>query len=162
MASDKAECHEAVLALKELGRQAKRLMEKYGDISLEEVGTGEFGSQLRGILSGEISLSKAEIQNEGADKMIEQEAIEADAPEIIMGLRAEKEARTKGLTLAAQLLASDSNRAAADGLSKEEWINEVLNGHEGDEWAQLGCLKKIVTLWSNGPWPWPRDLTVKA
>ena len=94
--------------------------------------------------------------------MLEQKAIDADAPETVMSLRAEKEAKTKGLSQTGQLLASDSSRAASEGLSKGKWIEEVLNGHGSDEWAQLGCLKHIVTLWADGPWPWPRDLSVKA
>jgi len=60
------------------------------------------------------------------------------------------------------MLLADSNRAASGGLSKELWIIEVLRGHESDEWVQLGCLKQIVALWTDGPWPWPQDLTVKA
>jgi hypothetical protein len=162
MANNEAERCGAILALKELSRQAKRLMQRSSEISLEEAGMPELGDQLRGILNGEISPVEAEIQNERTEERIEQSAIDADSPEIILGLRAEKEAKTKGLSPAAQLLASDSNRAASDGLSKEQWISEVLNGHESDEWAQLGCLKQITALWTEGPWPWPRDLTVKA
>jgi hypothetical protein len=120
MANDEAARHEAVLALKELSRQARRLMEKFGDIPLEQLGMTDLGNQLRGILSGEISTSEAEIQNERIDQLLEERAIDSDVPETIMGLRAEKEAKTKGLPPAAQLLVSDSNRAASDGLSKEE------------------------------------------
>lgn len=71
-------------------------------------------------------------------------------------LHAEKDAPAKNLGPVAELLASDAAGRAGDGISKEEWISEVLTGHSADDEAQLGCLKVILALWSDGFWPWPR------
>ena len=54
----------------------------------------------------------------------------------------------------ARLLALDAKIAAARGELKEHWISEVLCGHIDDECVQLECLKAIVSLWTEGPWPW--------
>ena len=79
-----------------------------------------------------------------------------DRPYELTTLNAEKDAVAKNLGPAAELLASDAARRAGDGLSKEEWISEVLMGHSADDEAQLCCLRLILALWSGGPWPWQR------
>ena len=49
MADEEAERHEAVLALKELSRQTRRLMERHGNVSLKEIDMGDLGRRLHGI-----------------------------------------------------------------------------------------------------------------
>jgi hypothetical protein len=65
-------------------------------------------------------------------------------------------ARGPNSFLTSQYLISDAVRSAAKGISKEQWIAEVLSGHKGGDAAQLACQRQIVTLWSDGPWAWPR------
>lgn len=57
----------------------------------------------------------------------------------------------------ASLLAENAAECGAEGISKEDWITGVLKGHAGDDQMQLECLRRIVELWSNGPWPWPEQ-----
>jgi hypothetical protein len=55
------------------------------------------------------------------------------------------------------LLAGDAALRAAEGITKERWVSGVLEGHAGDDTAQVGCLSYIIRLWNEGPWPWPRE-----
>jgi hypothetical protein len=166
MINDDAERDDALLALKEAMRQHNRSIEKYGEENFEATLNTSEGRKLFDLIQalrrGDISLADFEEQNSGIRELIEEKAVDLDDVETIMSLRAEHEAKTKGLSEAALTLLAGSNRAASEGLSKEEWIIEVLRGHQSDEWAQLGCLRHIVTLWADGPWSWPRDLSIKA
>ena len=149
---------ELLLVAKELRRQAMALRRRHGD---------DFDEAITKVLDSEPgeSLKNPTVENnEKLRERVESMANEYDDPGMIMRLRAERQCGAAGLPEIAQLLADDAMRSAANGVTKETWIAEVLEGHGNDEdstaseneEAQLACMKFIVALWTNGPWAWPR------
>lgn len=153
---------EAVLALKELLRQWKRLCDTEGSDAVSRVTSSpEFQAQeilIKRFTAGEISTEEMEQEGARFDELFRQRARQRGDPATIMALDAEDEASASNLAPAAQLLLSDAIKSAGNGFSTEQWIADVLIGHAGDDSAQLGCLRHIVALWSGGGWPWPRDI----
>jgi len=152
---------ESVLALKELKRQSEKMRDTMGDEAMDRALASSSEVQdleraIENLCNGRITVEQAQHELDHAEELIGQAAREADDPELVTSVEAQNEARARQLPLAAELLVSDAVRSAAQGISKEQWIAEVLRGHERDEAAQLGCLRHIVTLWNDGPWPWPR------
>ena len=152
---------EFVLAIKEQLRQFDRIRNRLprGVLNrrFEPTELHEVFEHIRKALGGQISQEEFEFI---IGRLSEQEA--AIGPKLdrlteSAMLSAKNTAREKNLGPAAPLLASDAFRRCGDGLSKEEWISEVLVGHSADDAAQLGCLTLILTLWLDGPWPWARD-----
>jgi hypothetical protein len=64
-----------------------------------------------------------------------------------------------GLSNLPQLLIGNAASKAHRGVSEEDWIIQVIKGHQGDPDAWTECLKAILALREHGPWPWPRDLS---
>ncbi len=151
------EKEETVLALKEVKRQFEKMRRIYGaevmGDSLPAQGLTEWPADL---IAGRITAEDAEQRLDSFGEVLAQEMRATNDPMMVTGLDAENEAKAKHLRQAAQMLIWDAVRSAAAGATKEQWIAEVLSGHEGDEAAQLGCLRHIVTLWREGPWAWPR------
>lgn len=162
MQNETDERAEIILAMKELRRQFQIMRAVMGDEAVDSALSSSDLSQrllaqIEELREGRISPTGAEAEQRAIDEWIDQAVAASDDPALVMAHRSESEAGIKGLPQTAQLLASDAAKRAAAGLSREEWITEVLQGHKSDEAAQLGCLKYIVTLWSEGPWPWPRE-----
>jgi len=152
--------NEVALAIKEQMRQFDRMRDRLpGGVTNPHFESSEVQEVFQKISQ----LLKGEIRQEEFESVIgrlraEEAAIASklDDPTRLPMLHAEKDAAAKNLSPVAKLLASGAARRAGDGLSKEEWISEVLTGHSADDEAQLGRLRFILALWSDGPWPWRR------
>jgi hypothetical protein len=153
-----------LLGMKELKRQFQKLRFRFGD----EVFSLQFGNSPEGqdilrvvedLKAGRITAEDASAEIEQCEEIIAKDIRATDDPGMITTLDAENEVRAKSQKPwgAAELLVSDAVRDAALGITKEDWILDVLKGHGHDEEAQLGCLKIIIELWQKGPWPWPRE-----
>ncbi len=151
------EREDVLLAMMELKRHAKKLHAKYGDQLFDVDHRHESEALLRDVVAGTIDPEAAAAEIDCMEEAFASKARLTQNPAIITVLDAENEARARGLRPFEQILVRDAVVDAAEGLTKETWIQSVLAGHEGCEWAQLECLKAIVLLWTNGPWPWPRD-----
>jgi hypothetical protein len=154
------EREEIALSMKEMLRQSQALRETWGDDALDQSLQSDLGQQISAtlmeVMEGHVTPAEAQTRLEESERQIEERFVEgSDDPATVMSHRAEKEAELKGLPSTAQLLVCDANKQAAAGVSKEEWIAEVLQGHADDDAAQLGCLACIVRLWSEGLLPWP-------
>ena len=149
------------LAVKELRRQFEALRRRIGDEAIEDVMASselarEFADYMEKSARGELSPESEEDELLHFSEEVERMAQEFDNPIALTQLRAENEARTKQLSHIAGLLAYDAMRAAGEGISEEEWINEVQRGYEGDQTTSLACHEAIVRLRKNAPWAWPR------
>jgi hypothetical protein len=146
---------ELILAAKELMRQFYRMLES-GVLDSESRQAREIlGLMVKsrnGFITGQEFNAAIDRISEGIAAM----ALQGDDPVALTKLDPVKEAAAKKLPRAGEFLAIDAAGRARAGLSKEAWISEVLKGHTADDEAQLGCLNLIVTLWRDGPWPWPR------
>jgi hypothetical protein len=116
---------------------------------------------------GEVSQAEAEAALINFQEQLETRARElADSggdPALLMGLRAGAEAQIRAeyepgirelSDTAKNILLPDSVEAAGRGLTFEEWVAEVLDGHAGDEQAQLLCLQEIDSLRRKGLLHW--------
>lgn len=157
---------EVLFAIKEQIRQLKRMPLPDEVYQSDEMRT--FERMTSKFLKGEITQEeyKATVNDPLREEWCKL-AREAGDPAELTAIDAESEADAKNLPPGANFLAIEATRYASEGLTKEEWICDVLKGHvedapglTGDE-AQLQALRLIVTLWSDGPWPWPRDLAPK-
>jgi|SRR5580700_4257689 hypothetical protein len=150
---------EVILAIRELMRQWQRMSESVGTEPIEDYlrssGAREVFKRITELLKGEITIGEFEAATDHLHENTAAMARDVDDPAQVTMVDAENEAAAKNLAPAARLLAVDAARRAGDGTSKEDWILEVLKGHASDEDAQLRCLRLIVALWSEGPWPWP-------
>jgi len=96
------------------------------------------------------------------DEVRERGAKEAEQEgnlEPLMSGRFSREAEMVGLSNLAQLLIADAAREAHQGICEEDWIIQVIKGHQGNAVAWTESLKAILTLREQGPWPWPRELS---
>lgn len=152
---------EVVLAMKEQMRQVQHMIASIGseavDEHLQSQESQEVFAKATELLAGKITVEEFEAATQHVFEELAAIVRKTDDPVGVTTLDVENEAAAKNLAPAAQLLAVDATRRAGDGISKEDWILEVLKGHAADEDAQLGCMRLIVTLWSEGPWPWPRS-----
>lgn len=155
------ERNEAITALLELGRQTTELLERYGEFEFPEE-TATLQKTITDLRDGKISVEEADAITEEFDEGLSRSTRNSGDPSPITALDAENEAKAKGLPLAAQLLARDAAMRCGEGLTKEQWIINILQGHAENEPAQLRCLKHIVAIWSDGPWPWPKEGWRKA
>jgi hypothetical protein len=158
--SDK-EKNELLLALKEILRQAKKMVAAEGADAIgadfpHGLEINDLETALHDYRAGLATAEEAEAEIARIERLYEQAARELGDPAMIMAFEAENDAKARELSDTAQLLVGDASKAAGQGKSPEEWIWEVLRGHANDEDAQRRCLQLIVDLWSNGPWPWPR------
>jgi hypothetical protein len=115
---------------------------------------------MQGIEQGYISTGDAAAEIQNIDERLEADISATKDSALATLKRSEIEAEAKGLSHLARLLAWDASRATAAGMTKEEWIMQVVTGHEGDEKAQITCLKYILVLWEQGPWPWQGTQTI--
>jgi hypothetical protein len=145
---------DVLLAMKELMRQTKKLSREFGDEAFDS----SLGDGIEDLKAGGPPKTLEEIER--YEEILAKEIRASDDPGMVTALDAENEVRTKSQNSCetAQLLARDAARDASLGITKEDWILEVLRGHGDDQEAQLGCLKHIAALWQDGPWPWPRTL----
>lgn len=152
--------NELILTMKELIRQWTKMRNLLGDAVLDEIMAGalfqDMERSMADLLAGRTTPEEAQRALDENEERIARFGRETGDPGIITSLDAENESKAKELPETAQLLAKDAANCAAAGQSKEQWISDVLSGHAGDDAAQLGCLKHIVRLWSDGPWPWPQ------
>ena len=157
------EKEETVLALKEVNRQFEKMRRMYGDeVMGDALSTQGFTECFADLLAGRITATEdAQQRLDSFEEVLAQEMRATNDPMMVTGLDAENEAKAKQLPVAARMLIWDAVRSAAGGVTKEQWIAEVLSGHASDETAQLGCLRHIVTLWSDGPWAWPRESRIE-
>lgn len=144
------------LAMKELLRQFRQMQAMLPEGDLGDYSTHELFQNMRELLKGKLDLEQFEAETDRLGEEIAAAAREEGDPVQLTIIDSDNEAEAKQLPLAARLLARNATRRAAVGLSKEQWIAEVLSGHSSDEDAQLACLSLIVGLWADGPWPWPR------
>jgi hypothetical protein len=151
---------EIALSMKEMLRQLQTLRENYGDQALNRFFSSdlaqEISSTVMEVTAGNVSPTETETKLENLERQIEERFVEgSDDPATVVSHRAEKEAGLRGFTSTAQLLVRNANRRAAAGLSKQEWMAEVLAGHADDDAAQRGCLAYVLELWNEGLLPWP-------
>jgi hypothetical protein len=161
---------EVLLAIREQLRQLKRQTEVMGkeafSASVSDASDSEAWRETEKAMSdfmkGDITSDQLEVVT---DRLREENAAAVRAADDPVGasmLDAENEIGARGLPRIAELLTVDAAKYAGSGFSKEKWISDVLTGHLEDvegltaDEAQLGCLKWIVTLWSEGPWPFLR------
>lgn len=126
----------------------------------EKVCEESFAVPFSHFAKGMQKLENGEIQEGLSDVVLARFEVEelaaTDSAVALMSAKMSYEATAKGLSPLAGLLVMDGVLAAARGELKEEWIAQVLRGHAGDEDAQKICLGEILTLWNDGPWPWPK------
>jgi len=144
---------ELILAAKELMRQFYRMVES-GRLDSESRQAREILGLMVKSREGAITGEEFNAAIDRISEDIAAMALKGDDPIAVTKLNSENEAAAKKLPRAGQFLAIDAAGRARAGLSKEEWISEVLKGHAADDEAQLGCLSVIVKLWRDGPWPW--------
>jgi hypothetical protein len=147
---------EVLIVAKELLRQTEVFSRRYGQEAWGRDSDAVKGivNLMQGIQEGHISTGDAAAEIQSIDERLEADISATNDPALAMLKRSEIEAEAKGLSHLARLLAWDASRAAAAGLTHEEWILQVLTGHACDEKAQITCLKYILVLWEQGPWPW--------
>ena len=126
---------DVLLSLKEIRRQLEEMRAQFGDEVLNEAlnRSGlmcDVADLAEDIRKGRVSGEEAQASAEQNQRRLEALVVEADNPGVAMGLRAEYEAADKGLSSTAQKLATDAMRAAAEGLSAEEWTSKVLKYYE--------------------------------
>ena len=152
---------ELVLALSEMLRQWRKLCVTEGaevfSCEISSKNTQDIETLIKGFKNGQISVEQMEKELARRDHQLRQRARELGDPATIMSIDAHDEASAHHLAPAAALLISDATQSAGQGVSKERWIMEVLNHHEGDDAAQLACMRYVVALRSGGTWPWPRE-----
>ena len=147
---------EVLIVAKELMRQTEVFGRRYGKEAWGKDSNTVRGIEnlMQGIQQGHISVGDAAAEIQSIDERLETDISSTKDPALAMLKRSEIEAEAKGLSHLARLLAWDGSRAAASGMTKEEWIMQVVTGHERDEKAQITCLKYILVLWEQGSWPW--------
>jgi hypothetical protein len=161
MALKRGERDDLLLSAKELRRQLLTMKRRFGDEDLDEVlSHSDLASEVTDVmnktLKGEITPEQAQAEMLHFDESLDEIVQQLDDPAVAMQHRAGKEAEAKELSQTAELLASDAERGAAEGISEQDWIDEVRRGYEGDPEAWSGCRQEIVTLRENGPWAWPK------
>ncbi len=152
---------EAVLCFKELKRQLREMRDKLGSDAVDDAMASsplirDLQNNIEALRDCRVTEDEAELENKRVGDLLAEAIREEGDPALVTSVDAEIEAKAKHLSEAAQALLSDAVKSAGAGLSKERWIGDVLNGHIGDDEAQLGCLRHIVALWNDGPWAWPR------
>ena len=147
---------EVLIVAKELMRQTEVFRRRYGGEPWGKDSDAVQGivNLMQGIQVGHITTADAAAEIQSIDERLEADISATNDPALATLKRSEIEAEAKGLSHLARLLAWDASRAAAAGMTKEEWIMQVVTGHEDDEKAQITCLKYILVLWEQGPWPW--------
>ena len=147
---------EVLIVAKELMRQTEVFKSTYGGEPWGKDSDAVKGivNLMQGIQVAHISTGDAAAEIQSIDERLEADISATNDPVLGTLKRSEIEAEAKGLPHLARLLAWDASRAAAAGMSKEQWIVQVVMGHEGDDKAQIACLKYILVLWEQGPWPW--------
>jgi len=147
---------EVLIVAKELMRQTEVFRLRYGGEPWGEDSDAVKGitNLMQGIQVGHVTIGDAAAEIQSIDERLEADISGTSDPGLATLKRSEIEAEAKGLPHLARLLAWDASRAAVAGITKEEWIMQVVTGHEGDDKAQIACLKYIVVLWEQGPWPW--------
>jgi hypothetical protein len=145
-----------LVVAQELIRQTEAFRSRYGEEAWgkDSEAVKGFASLIEGIQQGHISVEDAAAEIQSVDERLEADIAAADDPALAMPKRSEIKAKAKGLSHLAHLLAWDASRSAAAGTTKEEWIMQVLAGHIRDQETQIACLKCILVLWEQGPWPW--------
>jgi hypothetical protein len=161
MALKRGEQDDLILAAKETLRQWLALERRLGNENFDEALSNsdlacEVTDFMNKTLKGEITPEQAQAEMLHFDESVDEMVQRLDDPAVAMQHRAGKEAEAKELSQTAELLASDAQRGAAEGISEQDWIDEVRRGYEGDPEAWLGCRQEIVTLRENGPWAWPK------
>jgi hypothetical protein len=141
------EQYEAVLGVKETLRQFRQFVGECGEKTADD------------LLSGRVSLDPSQVSAKGAGETVVVGVRQMPGISFSTSLEADRESYIEDQGSTIELLASNAQARADAGLSKEQWISEVLNGHTDDDEAQIGCLLRIAELWKNGPWPWPRSAT---
>lgn len=139
-------------AWKELKRQAGKPIEL--DPKTRQLAE-EIRKMLRGGEAPRKDLDALENELHAAEERTRKEAESVGDIKTVTAIERGWEAERFGIL--AGVLARDANRAAAEGILEEDWIQKVLVGHRGDTKLQRECLKRILLLWENGPWPWLRD-----
>ncbi len=151
------EREELILALKELRRQAKQLLDAEGtDVEIPPE-SQDMEKRLQRFLAGQTTEEEVMMELDRVTEETRRLAREKGDPGTVMGIDAENEVVARGLGPTAELLSADSYQAAQQGISKEKWIADVIAGHAGDDTAQITCLLHIIELWRTGPWPWPSE-----
>jgi hypothetical protein len=121
--------------------------------------TRQLAEELRSMLEGgearPLDLEALENELDAAEEKMRKEAESVGDIKTVTSIDRGREAGRFGIL--AVVLARDANRAAAEGILEEDWINKVLVGHRGDAKLQRECPERILLLWENGPWPWLRD-----
>lgn len=139
-------------AWKELKRQAGKPIEL-------DPKTRHLAEEMRRMLGGgetpRLDLDTLENELDATEERMREEAESAGDIKTVTSIERGREAERFGIL--AGVLAGDANRVAADGILEQDWIYKVLVGHRGDSKLQRECLKRILLLWENGPWPWLRD-----
>lgn len=142
------------LFAQELDRQWYALRVRVGTRACEEslsIPFSHFAKGMQRLENGEIQEGLSEVV---LARFEVEELAETDSAVALTSAKMSYEATAKGLSPLAGLLVMDAVLAAARGELKEEWIAQVLRGHAGDEDAQKICLREILALWNDGPWPW--------
>jgi hypothetical protein len=134
------------------------LRAEVGDDALNEVLNlplaRDFGDDVARFERGDLSEEQASVVTDKNQERLE--ALSLDDPGAVMGIRAENDAADHGLSLTAQGLASDAMRAAADGLSAQDWTRKVLR-HYPNASKQEEMAGQIQQLRIHGVWPWPGE-----
>jgi hypothetical protein len=147
---------EVLIVAKELMRQTELCKRRYGGEPWGKDSDAVNGivNLMQGMQLGHITTGDAAAAIQTIDERLEADISATGDPALATLKRSEIEAEAKGLPHLARLLAWDASRAAVAGITKEEWIMQVVRGHEGDDKTQIACLKYILVLWEQGPWPW--------
>lgn len=150
-----------LLYSKELKRQFENLRRLGIDVDevVEESPEAQaFISNMEDFNAGRITAEQAAANIKNITDLTDNKMRDTGDPGLITVLDAESEALQKFSEMSVAVpLVRDAVLNADRGVTKEDWILEVLTGHGEDEDAQL-CLKIIIALWERGPWPWPRNL----
>jgi hypothetical protein len=141
------ERYDAVLGVKETLRQFRQFVGECGEKTADN------------LLSGRIPVDQSQVGTGSGEESLAGPVRQTPGRSVSVALNAEHEALAEGQALMVQFLATNAQTRADAGLSKEQWIAEVLSGHADDDDAQIGCLLRIAELWKSGPWPWPRSVT---
>ena len=147
--------YELLLAIKEQMRQM-RVQREHLPAGVFPSESEELYERLAKFVRGQITLDQLQAMAHASDET-DDEVVDVDDLTEMVAVDAENETKVKGFPLAAGFLVRDAARRCGDGLTRTEWISEVLAGHADDEGAQLGCLNLFVKLWSDDDlWAWPR------